>query len=105
MVLENHQIPIVIIYPEPVYNDYWTAYQLNEDRLDVPGKRKGAPIWYNGTDLFFDNVTFWNGTHYIYYENTWIFDMPGLEGYWWQMINNDVKLMQVRSYPVFKNGA
>jgi hypothetical protein len=92
---------IMIIEPQVAYNASWTAYQLNEDRLDVAGKRKGKPVWYNGTDLFFADVTFFNGTGYIDYVDQWIFDIPGLEGYWWQMANNDVKLMQFRFYPVF----
>jgi hypothetical protein len=92
---------MMIIEPQVAYNASWTAYQLNEDRLDVAGKRKGKPVWYNGTDLFFADVTFFNGTDYIDYVNQWIFDIPGLEGYWWQMTNNDVKMMQFRFYPVF----
>jgi hypothetical protein len=31
-----------------------------------------------------------------------IFDVPGLEDYWWKVKNNDVRLMQVRFYPILK---
>jgi hypothetical protein len=94
---------VVIIEPEAAYNASWTAFQLNQDYLEVTGKRKRSPPrWFNGTELFFADVTYFNGTSYIDYIDTWIFDIPGLEGYWWRMTNNDVKLMQVRFYPVFK---
>ncbi|MBS7633896.1 hypothetical protein KEJ34_00090 [Candidatus Bathyarchaeota archaeon] len=43
-------------------------------------------------------------TSFTWYNNTWIFDIPGLEGYWREMTNSGVKLMQIRFYPVFKNG-
>jgi len=95
---------LVIIEPPVAYNaSSWTAFQLNHDRLDVAGYRKEPPVWYNGTDMFFADVTFsyTNRTDYINYANQWIFDIVGLEGYWWQMTNNGVKLMQVRFYPVF----
>jgi hypothetical protein len=95
---------VVIIEPEAAYNASWTAFQLNQDKLEVTGKRKkNQPLWFNGTELFFADVTYFNGTAYIDYVDTWIFDIPGLEGYWWRMTNNDVKLMQIRFYPVFKN--
>jgi len=95
---------VVMIDPEAAYNASWEAFQLNQDHLEVTGKRKGTPYWYNGTDLFFADVTFHNlidGT-FTDYTDTWIFDIPGLEGYWWQTTNNGVKLMQVRFYPVFR---
>jgi hypothetical protein len=93
----------VMISPTAVYNESWTAFQLNQNQLTVTGHRKGPPVWYNGTDLFFADVTF-NSTDLglIDYTDQWIFDIPGLEGYWWQMTNSGVKLMQVRFYPVFK---
>ncbi|MEM2984857.1 MAG: hypothetical protein QXL24_06510, partial [Candidatus Jordarchaeaceae archaeon] len=53
---------MIIIEPKPAYNESWTAFQLNEDHLEVSGKRKGKPVWFNGTDLFFADVAFWNGT-------------------------------------------
>ncbi len=92
---------MMLIYPTAANNGSWTAFQLNQASLTVTGHRKGAPVWYNGTELFFADVTFFNGTDYIDYTDQWIFDIPGLEGYWWQMTNNGVKLMQVRFYPVF----
>ena len=93
----------VMISPTAAYNESWTAFQLNQNQLTVTGHRKGPPVWYNGTDLFFADVTF-NSTDLglIDYTDQWIFDIPGLEGYWWQMTNNGVKLMQVRFYPVFR---
>ena len=42
----------------------------------------GQPNWINGTDLFFTDVTFYNGTDYTYYVNQYVFDIPGLEDYW-----------------------
>ena len=89
----------VIINPTATYNDSWTAFQLNQDKLEVTGHRKGQPVWYNGTDMFFADVTFFDGITYTDYIDQWIFDIPGLEGYWWQMTNNGVKLMQIRFYP------
>ncbi len=91
----------MIIYPEAAYNESWTAFQLNQDSLTVLGHRKGAPVWYNGTELFFADVTFFDGNVTTEYVDQWIFDIPELEDYWWKMTNNDVKLMQVRFYPVF----
>lgn len=98
----------VLIYPEAAHNGSWTAYQFYDEELVVTGHSKGGkgktgePTWYNGTDLFFVDVEFWNGTDTIYYENQWVFDVPGLEGYWWKTTNEGVRLMQVRFYPVFK---
>ncbi len=92
----------VLIAPGVAYNASWTGYQLNQEELTVSGHRKGTPVWYNGTELFFADVSFFNGTITTEYVDQWIFDIPGLEGYWWQMTNNGVKLMQVRFYPVFK---
>ena len=100
----------IIVYPKAEHNGSWTAYRFYEDELIVPGHIKGGkgkgntgqPVWYNATDLFFVDVTFWNGTDYIYYVNTWVFDVPGLEGYWWNVQNDGVRLLQVRFYPVFK---
>lgn len=99
---------LMILYPEIAHNESWTAYSLYESKLEVPGHRKGGkgktgePVWCNATDLFFVDVTFWNGTDFIYYEYDWVFDVPGLEGYWWKVTNNEIRLMQVRFYPVFK---
>jgi hypothetical protein len=99
---------VVVIEPEATYNESWTAFQLNQDKLEVTGKRKkNQPLWFNGTELFFADVKFCYDPDSLYpvcteYFDTWIFDIPGLEGYWWKMTNNDVKLMQVRFYPVFK---
>ena len=97
---------VVVIEPEAAYNESWTVFQLNQDKLEVTGKRKrNQPLWFNGTELFFADVEFYNYTYgtTTYYTDEWIFDIPGLEGYWWKMTNNDVKLMQIRFYPVFKN--
>jgi hypothetical protein len=97
-----------IIYPQVAYNASWTAYQFSQDQLTVPAHMKGGkgkngqPVWYNATNLFFADVTFWNGTSYLYYQDTWVFDIPGLEDYWWNVQNTGVRLMQLRFYPVFK---
>jgi len=98
----------VLIYPEVAHNGSWIAYEFYEDKLEVSGHRKGGkgktgqPVWYNGTDLFFVDVEFMNSTgDIIEYINQWVFDVPGLEGYWWKVTNNEVRLMQVRFYPVF----
>jgi len=97
-----------IIYPQVAYNESWTAYQFNQDQLTVPAHMKGGkgktgqPVWYNATNLFFADVTFWNGISYLYYYDTWIFDIPGLEDYWWNVQNDGIKLMHIRFYPVFK---
>jgi hypothetical protein len=99
---------MAIIYPDVAHNGSWTAWNFYNDKLEVQGHRKGGkgktgePVWYNGTNLFFVDVTFWNGTDYIYFENEWVFDVPGLEGYWWKVTNDGIKLLQVRFYPVFK---
>jgi len=97
-----------MIYPQVAYNASWTAYQFNQNQLTVPthtkgGKgRTGQPVWYNATELFFVDVTFWNGTSFLYYQDTWVCDVPGLEGYWWDVTNTGIRLMQLRFYPVFK---
>ena len=100
----------VIVYPEAQGNASWTAYHFYEDPLiveghQIGGKGKGTtgqPTWYNGTGLFFADVTFWNGTDTIEYVNQWVFDIPGLEDYWWNVNNDGVKLLKLRFYPVFK---
>lgn len=99
---------LTIIYPQVAYNASWTAYQFSQDQLTVPAHMKGGkgrtgqPVWQNATNLFFIDVTFWNGTSYLYYTDTWVFDVPGLEGYWWDLTNTGTRLMQLRFYPVFK---
>jgi hypothetical protein len=37
----------------------------------------------------------------ITYEDEWVFNIEYLDGYWWDMQNSGVRLMQVRFYPVF----
>jgi hypothetical protein len=37
----------------------------------------------------------------IVYEDEWVFNIKYLDGYWWDMQNSGVRLMQVRFYPVF----
>jgi len=99
---------LTIIYPQVAYNESWTAYQFSQDQLTVPSHMKGGkgrtgqPVWYNATNLFFIDVRFWNGTIYTDYTDTWVFDVPGLEGYWWDVTNDGTRLMQIRFYPVFK---
>ncbi len=91
----------------------------------------GQPQWYNATDLITATVWIWendtnldanywdgdswNGTlidtdgwgdaywQEVYeYTDYSIFNVPGLEDYWWKVNNNDVRLMQVRFYPILK---
>lgn len=57
------------------------------------------------TDLFFVTVTIDPpDLDPITYTDTWVFGIPYLTDYWWDVTNNDVRLMQVRFYPVFGNG-
>ena len=37
----------------------------------------------------------------ITYEDEWVFNIEYLDGYWWDVRNDGVRLMQVRFYPVF----
>jgi hypothetical protein len=91
----------------------------------------GQPQWYNATDLITATVWIWendtnldtnywdpfpwNGTlegtdgwgdpywQEVYeYTDYSIFNVPGLEDYWWKVNNKDVRLMQVRFYPILK---
>jgi hypothetical protein len=93
----------------------------------------GQPQWYNATDLItatvwiwendtnldtnYWNPAPWNGTlegtdgwgdpywQEVYeYTDYSIFNVPGLEDYWWKVNNKDVRLMQVRFYPILKYG-
>ncbi len=78
-------------------------------------------IWENDTNLdtnyWYPNDQPWNGTlegtdgwgdpywQEVYeYTDYCIFNVPGLEDYWWKVNNKDVRLMQVRFYPILKNG-
>jgi len=69
------------------------------------GKGGGQPNWQNATELFFVDVTLTTidpGTGLpIEYLDTWVFDIPELVSYWWDVNNSGVRLMQVRFYPVF----
>jgi len=99
---------LTIIYPQVAHNGSWTAYEFTEDKLTVPSRMKGGKggtgqlVWYNATNLFFVDVTFYNGTTNIYYYDTWVFDVPGLEDYWWNVQNDGTRLMQIRFYPVLR---
>ncbi|MCZ2808095.1 MAG: hypothetical protein O2V44_01925 [Candidatus Bathyarchaeota archaeon] len=76
-------------------------------------------IWENDTNLdtnyWNPNDQPWDGTlegtdgwgdpywQEVYeYTDYSIFNVPGLEDYWWKVNNNDVRLMQVRFYPILK---
>jgi hypothetical protein len=78
-------------------------------------------IWENDTNLdmnyWYPDTASWNGTlegtdgwgdaywQEVYeYTDYSIFNVPGLEDYWWSVNNKDVRLMQVRFYPIIKNG-
>jgi len=37
----------------------------------------------------------------IFYTDEWVFNIEYLDGYWWDVQNSGVRLMQVRFYPVF----
>ena len=37
----------------------------------------------------------------ITYTNEWVFNIPYLDGYWWDVRNDGVRLLQVRFYPVW----
>ena len=91
----------ILIVPEAVFNDTLTLFTFNQDKLEVTRKR-GQPQWQNATDLFFVDAYYWNGTGYEEYLDTWVFDVPGLEGYWWDVSNTGIKHMQIRFYPVFR---
>jgi hypothetical protein len=78
-------------------------------------------IWENDTNLdtnyWYPDTPSWNGTlegtdgwgdaywQEVYeYTDYNVFNIPGLEDYWWSVNNKDVRLMQVRFYPIIKNG-
>lgn len=93
---------MILIDPEAMFNGSVTFYGFNDNGpLDVR-RTKGTPQWQNATDMFFVDARFFNGTDYIDYSDTWVFDMPGLEGYWWDVSNTGIKHMQIRFYPVFR---
>jgi len=102
--------------PQTIY------YELTDTPLTVE-RKKGRPEWKNATYLF--EVTTWvwevdlnldgnwwldedwDGTladcdpgEVVVYEDVWVFDIPELEDYWWDVTNTGVRLMQVRFYPI-----
>jgi hypothetical protein len=36
----------------------------------------------------------------IHYTSEWVFDIPYLEEYWWDVVNNSLKRLEIRFYPV-----
>jgi len=99
-------------------------YKLTDQPLKVE-RSKGKPQWQNATYLF--EVTTWvwsedldldgnwwlgedwDGTladcdpgEVVVYEDFWVFDIPELEDYWWDVSNSGVRHMQVRFYPILK---
>ncbi|MHA2314652.1 MAG: hypothetical protein ACXACF_05135 [Candidatus Hermodarchaeia archaeon] len=84
----------------------------------------GQPVWKNATYLFETTVWLWvvdnnpaDGNWWIgdtwdgslldcdpgevvVYEEYWVFDILELTDYWWDVTNQDVRLMQVRFYPI-----
>jgi len=85
-----------------VDSDEWT--DTDGDFLVDPGEWNDlnvngivdSPEWVDADgDFIVDNEL-------ITYEDEWVFNIEYLDGYWWDVNNNGVKLMQVRFYPVFK---
>jgi len=104
----------ITLYPEAIILNDSNQVFYSWGSLNVTGhgsgKTKGPgggqPNWVNATDLFLVTATIWNATSGTYedYVDEWVFNLP-LEGYWWGVTNEDVRLMQIRFYPVFtKNG-
>ena len=100
----------IIVEPQAEFDNVTNKVYYSWGTFDVPGHKNGKkagpgggqPKWQNVTrPYFFHTVTLWNGTDYVTYTDTWVFDIP-LDGYWWEVKNEGVKLMQVRFYPVFK---
>lgn len=101
----------VIVEPQAEFDNYTNKVYYSWGTFDVPGHKNGKkagpgggqPNWQNVTrPFFFHTVTLWNGTDFVTYTDTWVFDIP-LDSYWWEMNNEGIKHLQVRFYPVFKN--
>ena len=100
----------VIVEPQAEFDNVTNKVYYSWGTFEVPGHKNGKkagpgggqPTWQNVTrPFFFHTVTLWNGTDFVTYTDTWVFDIP-LDNYWWEVKNEGVKLMQVRFYPVFK---
>ena len=110
---------------EGTTNIYWELVDeeltLDDHRKSGKGKgNTGQPNWQNATGLFLldaaiwvDDLNldddYWNATSNDYdegelvvFDDEWVFNVDYLDSYWWDVKNNDVRLMQVRFYPVFK---
>jgi hypothetical protein len=76
----------------------------NDTNLDANWWDPDPPALWDGT---LEGTDGWGDPYWqeVYeYTDYSIFDVPGLEDYWWKVNNNDVRLMQVRFYPILKNG-
>jgi hypothetical protein len=96
----------IVVEPQAYFDNVTNKVYYQWDSFDVPGHGKGKggggqPKWQNVTNWFFATTTLWNGTDFIDYVDTWVFDIP-LDEYWWKVTNEGIKLMKVRFYPVFK---
>jgi len=98
--------------------------ELTDNPLTV-SRAKGKPVWVNGTYLFLATAWVWtadlnldgnwwlgdswDGTiedcdagEVTVYTDYWVFDIPELLNYFWDVSNTGVRLMQVRFYPILK---
>jgi len=101
----------IIVEPQAEFDNVTNKVYYSWGTFDVPGHKNGKkagpgggqPNWQNVTrPFFFHTVTLWNGTDFVTFTDTWVFDIP-LDSYWWAVNNEGIKHMQVRFYPVFKD--
>jgi len=117
----NATIPV----PNPTTGVNQTIYIELTDSPLTATRAKGKPVWQNATDLFLATVWVWtadldlDGNWWIgdswdgtfedcdsgevtVYADYYVFDIPELINYWWDVSNTGVRHMQVRFYPVLK---
>lgn len=100
--------------------DAWFTYWMDEEggtlsdavwmgNVDL-SREKGKPETKNISKLFYFSGTItyleWDEDSGTWVEvtetfnNEWVFDIPLLEDYWWNVDNNGVKRLEIRFYPV-----
>jgi hypothetical protein len=60
-------------------------------------------LFYVSVDLYLPGADPTVDDPYATYTNEWVFDIPELVEYFWEYTNNNLKLLQVRFYPVDSN--
>jgi hypothetical protein len=91
----------VTITPGATFTDETATPNFYLDDVTID-RKKGKPQTVNVTGLFYVDVTIdpdgAGPLDPIAYNHSWIFDIPYLLEYWWDYVNNNLKLLQVRFY-------